>query len=168
MEHLDQERVDEIIWRGAGVKSVRKIAEETGLKPEEVLRRKNELLEEVDPLTIQQTRQRLLIDLQRIARKTQEDYDNAPFEFKAGLMNSAVASMKLVLAEMTRAEKADNTRVTELNALRQREILRLIQETVNNTLDEISESHNIDRDALQDVFQKNLVQTAQEIEASQN
>ena len=36
VEHLDQERVDELIWRGAGVKSVRKIAEETGLKPEEV------------------------------------------------------------------------------------------------------------------------------------
>lgn len=168
MEHLDQDRVDELIWRGAGVKSVRKIAEETGLKPEEVLRRKNELLEEVDPLTIQQTRQRLLIDLQRIARKTQEDYETSPFEFKSGLMNSAVASMKLVLAEMTRAEKADNTRVTELNALRQREILRLIQETVNNTLDEISESRDIDRDELQDVFQKNLVQTAQEIEATQN
>ena len=168
VEHLDQERVDELIWRGAGVKSVRKIAEETGLKPEEVLRRKNELLDEVDPLTIQQTRQRLIIDLQRIARKTQEDYEASPFEFKAGLVNSAVASMKLVLAEMTRAEKADSSKVDALNALRQREILRLVRDSVLTTLDEIAELHDLDRDQLQDVFQKNLVQTAHEIEATQS
>lgn len=167
VEHLDQERVDEAIWRGAGIKSVRTLAAETGLKPEEVLRRKNELLDEVDPLTIQQTRQRLIIDLQHIARKTQEDYESSPVEFKAGLVNSAVASMKLVLAEMTRAEKADNSKVEALNALRQREILRLIQESVNNTLDEISELHGLDRDQVQDVFQKNLVQAAQELEAGQ-
>lgn len=168
MEHLDQERVDEIIWRNADIKSARQIAEMTGLKPEEVLRRKKELVEEVDDLTIKAIRTRLLIDLQSIARKTQEDYDNAPFEFKAGLMNSAVASMKLVLAEMTRAEKADSSKVDALNALRQREILRLVRDSVLTTLDEIAELHDLDRDQLQDVFQKNLVQTAHEIEATQS
>lgn len=168
MEHLDQERVDEIIWRNADIKSARQIADMVGLRPEEVLRRKKELVEEVDDLTIKAIRTRLLIDLQSIARKTQEDYDNAPFEFKAGLMNSAVASMKLVLAEMTRAEKADSSKVDALNALRQREILRLVRDSVLTTLDEIAELHDLDRDQLQDVFQKNLVQTAHEIEATQS
>lgn len=168
MEHLDQERVDEIIWRNADIKSARQIADMVGLRPEEVLRRKKELVEEVDDLTIKAIRTRLLIDLQSIARKTQEDYDNAPFEFKAGLMNSAVASMKLVLVEMTRAEKADSSKVDALNALRQREILRLVRDSVLTTLDEIAELHDLDRDQLQDVFQKNLVQTAHEIEATQS
>ena len=161
MEHLDQERVDELIWRGAGVKSVRKIAEETGLRPEEVLRRKNELLEEVDPLTIQQTRQRLIIDLQRIARKTQEDYESSPFEFKAGLVNSAVASMKLVLAEMTRAEKADNSRVESLNQKRVAELVNLMREVVDISVVEIATKHGLDEEDLYEVFNRRMVEAAQ-------
>lgn len=161
MEHLDQERVDELIWRGAGVKSVRKIAEETGLRPEEVLRRKNELLEEVDPLTIQQTRQRLIIDLQRIARKTQEDYESSPFEFKAGLVNSAVASMKLVLAEMTRAEKADNSKVESLNQKRVAELVNLMREVVDISVVEIATKYGLDEEDLYEVFNRRMVEAAQ-------
>lgn len=161
VEHLDQERVDELIWRGAGIKSVRTLAAETGLKPEEVLRRKNELLDEVDPLTIQQTRQRLIIDLQRIARKTQEDYEASPFEFKAGLVNSAVASMKLVLAEMTRAEKADNSRVESLNQKRVAELVSLMREVVDISVVEIATKHDLDEDDLYEVFNRRMVEAAQ-------
>lgn len=161
MEHLDQERVDELIWRGAGVKSVRKIAEETGLRPEEVLRRKNELLEEVDPLTIQQTRQRLIIDLQRIARKTQEDYESSPFEFKAGLVNSAVASMKLVLAEMTRAEKADNSKVESLNRKRVESLVRIVRAAIDAGVPEISDRYGIPEDDLFEIFNSRLQEAAE-------
>src|SRR5690625_7746741 len=68
VESLDQGRVDALIWKHAGVRPVREIAEMAGVRPDEVLRRKNELLEEVDVLTIQQKRQKLLIELDGIAR----------------------------------------------------------------------------------------------------
>ena len=161
VSEFDDSRISEIIWRGAGVKSVRKIAEETGLRPEEVLRRKNELLEEVDPLTIQQTRQRLIIDLQRIARKTQEDYEASPFEFKAGLVNSAVASMKLVLAEMTRAEKADNSKVESLTQKRVAELVSLMREVVDISVVEIATKYGLDEEDLYEVFNRRMVEAAQ-------
>lgn len=158
---MDQERVDEIIWRNADIKSARQIADMVGLRPEEVLRRKKELVEEVDDLTIKAIRTRLLIDLQSIARKTQEDYDQSPFEFKAGLMNSAVASMKLVLAEMTRAEKADNSRVESLNQKRVAELVSLMREVVDISVVEIATKHGLDEDDLYEVFNRRMVEAAQ-------
>ena len=164
MEHLDQERVDEAIWRGAGIKSVRTLAAETGLKPEEVLRRKNELLDEIDVLTAEQARQRLLIDLQKIARTAQEDYERSPWETKSGLLNSSIAAMKQIFSEMNRLEKMDNSRVQELNQLRIRELGRLVDTAVMNTLDEISRRYGVPADEMEDLFRKNLISAAQELE----
>src|SRR5690606_30067998 len=106
-----------------------------------------------------------LIDLQSIARKTQEDYDKSPFEFKAGLMNSAIASMKLVLSELNRMDKADQGKVEALNNLRVREILRLVETSVKSTLAEIAETYDLSPDSLLRIFQRHLAQSAQEGES---
>lgn len=161
LEHIDQDRIDKAIWKSIGIKSVRQIANDTGLKPEEVLRRKNELLEEIDDLTIAQIRQRTTIDLQSIARKTQEDYDAAPFEFKSGLMNSAVAAMKVVLQEMNRLEKADNTKIEKLNQMRVRELVNLVREVVDVSVTEIAQKHGLDDQELFETFNRHMVEAAQ-------
>ena len=161
LELIDQDRIDKAIWKSIGIKSVRQIADETGLKPEEVLRRKNELLEEIDDLTIAQIRQRTTIDLQSIARKTQEDYDAAPFEFKSGLMNSAVAAMKVVLQEMNRLEKADNTKIEKLNQMRVRELVNLVREVVDVSVTEIAQKHGLDDQELFETFNRHMIDAAQ-------
>lgn len=161
LEHIDQDRIDEIIWRHGDIKSPRQIAQMTGLKPEAVLKRKKELLEEVDDLTIAQTRQRVIIDLQSIARKTQEDYDAAPFEFKSGLMNSAVAAMKVVLQEMNRLEKADNTKIEKLNQMRVRELVNLVREVVDVSVTEIAQKHGLDDQELFETFNRHMIDAAQ-------
>lgn len=163
---VDQDRVDRTIWKGLGVKSVRVIADEAGIKPEEVLRRKNELLDEVDVLTIQEKRQKLVIQLQQVAHQTQQDYEASPWEFKSGLMNSAVSAMKTLLAELNRAEKADNGKVEALNQLRIRELLRLIDVTVARSVREISASRGIPEPELMEVFQGHLSAAAFELESS--
>lgn len=159
-EGTNDERTDRLIWTGMGVESARATAERTGLKPEEVLRRRKELLEAVDDLTVVQTRQKLVADLQDIARKTQDDYDDAPYEFKAGIMNSAIAAMKAVLVELARADKNDEEKVNHLNALRVRELVSLIREVVDISVEEISEAYSIDKDELFAIFNTNLDKAA--------
>lgn len=164
-DELYNERIDRAIWRGIGVKSVRDIAKETGLTPEQVLRRKSELIDAVDVLTVQQKRTKLLIDLERIAQDSWERAEAADDEFFSGMMNSSVAAMKTVLVELNRVSKQEDTALARLNDLRMREILRLIDTAVANTLGEIAVTYELDSEKLQEVFQSHLRPAAEGLEA---
>ncbi|USH44477.1 DNA binding protein [Microbacterium phage Cassita] len=154
-------RIERIIWRGLGLKTIRQLSEETGLPPEKIHAIKRELFESVDVLTTQQKKHRLMVVLEEIAQATQEDYDNAPYEFKAGLANSAIASMKTMMTELNRTSKDDQAAIDSLNALRVRELFSLMQEVVETSVEQISESYGLDRDDLFAVFNGNLQKAAQ-------
>lgn len=159
------DRINQIIWKQAGLKSVREISELTGLKPEEVLRRKNELLEEVDVLSIQQKRQRLVIELEGMARDMRERSHGASDEYAAGMINSANGLIKTMLQEMARMEKQDTGRIEALNQLRVKELLRLVDETVARSVREIAATHDLEETELMEVFQGHLVDAARELES---
>ena len=154
------DRVERLVWKYLGVKSARQIADIAGVTPDVVLRVKRELLDSVDVLSIQEKRQKLLVDLQAMAQKAQDDYDSSPWEFKSGLLNSATASIKAVLVELNRADKADQSKVEALNALRVRELLTLLDEVVTGGVSEIAERYGLDEDDLFEVFQRNLTEAA--------
>lgn len=157
---VPDERLERIVWKGLGIKSVRQIASETGLAPEEVLRVKNELLDSVDVLTVQQRRQKILVDLQEVAQRVQDDYDSSPMEFRAGLMNSAVSAMKTILVELNRTQKGEADAISQLNALRVKELLSLIDEVVLVSVQSIAKEHGLDEDELLSVFSENLESAA--------
>lgn len=165
VESVDQSRIDEIIWRHSGVKSIRQIAEETGIRPEEVLRRKNELLDSVDSLSIQQKRQRLLVELDGMARDARDKAKNIDSEFYAGTINAATGAIKALLVELARMEKQDSGKVEALNKLRVRELLKLVDFTVARSVREIASTHELDETELMEVFQGHLVEAARELEA---
>lgn len=164
LELIDQDRIDKAIWKSIGIKSVRQVADETGLKPEEVLRRKNELLDEVDVLSIQQKRQRLLIELDGMARDSRDRAANTVDEFYSGMLNSSVAAIKTMLTELARMERQDSGKIEALNNLRIRELLRLIDVTVSRAVTEIANTHDLEEDELMEVFQGHLVEAAREVE----
>lgn len=62
-------RIENLIWRGIGRKSVRKMAEETGLSVERVAQIRTQLIEGVDEITLDMKRSKLLADLQEVADK---------------------------------------------------------------------------------------------------
>lgn len=155
------DRIEKLIWRGLGRKSARQIAEEAGVSPEVVLRVKRDLLESVDVLTTQEKKTKLVVDLQDIAQRVQDDYDKAPFEFKAGLMNSGIAAMKAVLTELNRTAKGEQEAVERLNSLRVRELLDLVNATVVAGVAEIAETHGLDEGDLLAVFNRHLNEEAQ-------
>lgn len=161
----DNKRVRSVVWRHLGVKSAREIAELAGVSPDVVLRVKRDLLDEVDDLTIQEKRLRIVVELDQMARETRERAQRVDDEFFSGAINSSVNALKAVLAELARMEKSDTSRVEALNALRTRELLMLINVAVRGSLQEIAENYGLDEDDLFSIFRKHLRPAAEELEA---
>lgn len=164
IEEVDTERVDRLIMKNVGVKPVSYIAKLTGLKPEEVLRRKAQLLEEIDVLTVQQKRQKLLINLEEIAQDAMEKSKSINSEFFAGTLNAAVSAQKVILAEMARIEKNSSDEVVRLNEMRIRELMRLIDATVVSSVREIAATHGLEEAELMEIFQSKLSEEARALE----
>lgn len=158
-------RIERIIWKGLGVKSVRQMADETGLEPEQVYAIKRELLSAVDVLTVQEKRQKILIDMEKLAQDSLERAEGSSDEFFAGMMNTARGAMKDMLTALNQTAKGEQEAIERLNDLRVRELLGLIDRTVAYTLSEIASTYDLSEDALQDIFQKHLKPAAQELEA---
>ena len=126
------------LWELVGTRTPKQIADELGLPPAEVVRRTREMLESVDVLTIEQQRQKLMIDVGRIARKAEEAFDNSLDERnKSGLLNSAVNAQKEVLRQLEKMETRNAEAVDALNRMRVAELVRLVETAVQDTLSEI-------------------------------
>lgn len=137
------------LWELVGTRTPKQIADELGLPPAEVVRRTREMLESVDVLTIEQQRQKLMIDVGRIARKAEEAFDNSLDERnKSGLLNSAVNAQKEVLRQLEKMETRNAEAVDALNRMRVAELVRLVETAVVNTLAELLP----DREDAMDVF----------------
>lgn len=153
-------RIYRVLWKGLGVKTVRQLATDTGLEPDQIYAIKRDLYESVDELTVQQKKHKLLVTLEEIAQSTQEDYDAAPYEFKAGLANSAIAAMKTIMVELNRVSKEDQGAIEQLNALRVKELFALIKEVVEVSVEQVSDAYDLDRDELFEIFNGNLAKAA--------
>lgn len=158
-------RIVETVWKGLGTKSLRAIADETGLSRDQVIRLREELLDSVDVLSEQQARTKLLIELESMVYDAKERAEKAPAEFYAGMINAAVGAIKAIQAERNRMSKENKDEIERLNQMRIRELLRLIDTTVARTLETIAQDNGLDADELFQVFQDNLKPAAQELEA---
>lgn len=165
VEEFDQERADRIIGRYIGRRSIKEIADMAGMRPEEVLNRKTEIINNVDVLTVQEKRARIMYELDELAAEARDRAKRASDEFLSGMLNSSVSAMKVILAELARAEKADKGAVEQLNQMRIRELLRLVDAVMVSGVREISERYDIDEAELMSVFQDRLVEEARVLEA---
>ena len=150
------------LWELVGSRTPKQIADELGLPPAEVVRRTREMLESVDILTIEQQRQKLMIDVGRIARKAEEAFDNSLDERnKSGLLNSAVNAQKEVLRQLEKMETRNAEAVDTLNRMRVAELVRLVETAVVGTLAELVP----DREDAMDVFYGYLETAASDYES---
>lgn len=153
-------RLEKIVWRSLGVKSVRQISEETGLNPEQIFAVKREMLDSVDVLTVQEKRTKILVAMEQLAQDALDRADGASDEFAAGMLNAARGAMKDMLTEFNRASKQDQGAIETLNALRVRELVSLIQEVVDISVVEIVDRYDLDKQEVFDVFNGNLAKAA--------
>src|SRR5699024_4379289 len=108
-----------MLLRKVGVQSTAEIAKELGIGPLEVRKRVNELLEDIDVLTVQQERTRLLIELRSLVNRATERLDSigtglSDREF-AQVLNSTAQTIRVHLQELDKMESKDDEALKELN-----------------------------------------------------
>lgn len=162
MDELEFSKQDDArIWRGLGRKSPRVIAAELGRTPEEVLRRKEELLGVVDSLTLREMRAKFMVDLQGIAEDAWERSKGIEDRAYGSAITAASGAMKTLLGEIARMEKQSSGEVEALNQKRVQELVSLMREVIDLSVVEIATKHDLPEAELFDVFNARLVQAAQ-------
>ena len=160
IESADDDAISRYVWKRIGKESARDMAKALGVSPDEILRVKRDLAESVDEITLQVQKARLMRTLQEIADDAKDEFETAPAEFKAGLLNSSVAAIKTLLVELNRTAKQDSEAVAALNQLRVRELYLLMTEVVETGIDTVSERHKIPKPELVDIFNEKLTDAA--------
>lgn len=161
----DQKRVEAIIWDGMTKKSIRELAEMTGLPDREVLAIRNGMLGAVDALTIDQRRMKLIIDLQAISDAAFEEFERTTdSRSKAPLLSAATQSMKTILDQLKLLEKTGNKEVETLNSLRRKEIVDIYASTGLGFLDWLDENPNATRLERESAYQGLLSDAAREMD----
>ncbi len=161
----EDERNRKTVWRAIGHKSVRQIAEDTGLTVNEVVALRNEMFDGVDALTVDQRRLKTILDLDEIATRARELVETVSDDrAKAPLLSAATSAMKTALQAVSALETQDNSKVDALNQLRQKELLSLMQTTVDASVKELAEQFDVDPQQMFDVFNRNLLEAALDME----
>lgn len=168
IEEVNTEEQDKYLLRYVGQRSTTEIAKELGMRPIEVRSRINELLESIDVLTVVQQRAKLMIQLRKLVENTNTRIDQIGNQIDdreySQLVSAATNAIRVQLAELERFEKADNSKVEALNALRVRELLRLMDAVVKSSVAEIASTYGVDESKMHEVFQERLVQEAAALE----
>lgn len=162
----DKGRADEYIMRHIGIKPVMEIAQHVGMKPEEVLRRKTELLTEIDVLDVQEKRVKIMATLDNTAQEMLETSRNTIDEFKAGQVNAAIGAMKLILVQLNQLEAKNSGAVNELNQKRVAELVSLVREVIDLSVVELATKYGLDEDELYEVFNRRMNEAAQKRDLS--
>lgn len=161
----DWKRVDAVIWAHLGSKSARELAEMAGVPPEDILLRKRALLDEVDVLTIEESRMVLMSKATEIlnnaldrSKKVIDERNYAP------MLTASTGALKIVLQQLKDAEARDSGAVDQLNALRVRELLRLIDRTVVLSVADVAARWDVPENEMLEIFQTRLLEAATEME----
>ena len=162
------EEIDRLLLTSVGVKSTAEIAKELGIGPLDVRKRVNELLESIDVLTITQQRQKIMIGLNDLINRASERLDAIGTGLSdrewAQIMSASTNAARTLLAELARMEDKDEAALQELNRKRVQELLRLVDITIVNSVEEISERYDLNEDELMDVFSARLQEAAIELD----
>lgn len=163
MEDYDNNR-DKMILRYAGLRSAREISDLTGLDEDDVLTRKNELLQSIDILTVDQERLKFTMKLREIADYAEDQARGAEAKYISGLLNTSLSAISQILKQNERLATQDSGAIEKLNALRVRELLRLFDVIVDRGSDQVALTHGIPKAELLEIFQGHIVAAAQELD----
>lgn len=147
------ERTRKVIWKGMTTKSVTELSELTGLTRENVITIRNSMLEAVDALTIDQERQKIMVELHQVAERAKEEFESTQdARSKAPLLSAHISAMKLLLTQLKELEKSGNSQVESLNELRRNELVALMNATVNNGVMDLAAKYDWSTEETQEVF----------------
>lgn len=165
LDSYDNERNRRMVWRGLGKKSVRQVAEDTGLTVEQVVNLRNQLFDEVDALSVEQRMMKAVVDLQEFADRARESFETIQDERAKGpLMGQAISATKIVLDTMKYWEKTRTGEVNVLNELRKREISLMYEEGGLMFLNWLDEQGHLDISISEPMYQTYLRDAARRMD----
>lgn len=159
------EELDQYIYRYLEIKTPSEIGKLTGHTATEVMRRAYQLKDEVDSIDIATKMTFLMMRLNKIAADAEKDARDADFRDKGALYSAATTAIKEALKQLDSLQKKNEGAVEELNQKRRQELLRLFDIVINRGVDELVETHGLDRMETLNVFRAKIVPAAQEVEA---
>lgn len=146
-------------------KTPRYIAERTGVTPERVIARAEEMKDEVDALSIDAQLYFLTRRLNVIASEAQQKARNTPLAKDAsGLYSAATQAISTAIKQLNTLKKENDTAKVELNRKRQLEILRLFDVVIELGSQDVSDTYGLDKTEVLTKYQNKIVQAAMEIE----
>lgn len=165
MSTEDTTELDKYIARYVGIRSPREIAELSGTTARDVIRRAEEMKDEVDALSIEAQISFTLRSLNEIAADAKTDAANSTDNRdKAGLYSAAVSAHAQSLKQLAALKKENDGAVAELNRKRVQELLRLFDLVIEKGVTDLAEEHGLDKTELLTVFQGHIVGAARELD----
>lgn len=162
---MRESAIDSLLIRYAGIKSPNDIAAETGLEPEDVARRTQELLDRVT-LTFPQRRAKAIFQLDEINAEMASRYKNAANEDLARLGNTAAGAIGRVLAELRAIEKDAKEHEAEQQEAMGRILANLVDKAMNRAIGELKQRYpEIETDSLGEIVETHLIEIAAEMDA---
>lgn len=164
---MKESAIDSYLIQFAGVRSANDLAEETGLLPEEVVRRTQELLDRV-VLTFPQRRAKAIFQLDEVVAEMASRYKGASDEDLSKLGSTAAGAVGRVLRELRDMEKDARQYEGEQQAVMERALATLVDRAMNRVIGELKVRHpEIEESVLTGLVQTNLVEVAREMDGQQ-
>lgn len=162
---MKESAIDSLLVRYAGIKSPNDIAELTGLSPEEVAQKTQQILDRVT-LTFPQRRAKAIFQLDEINAEMAGRYKNAANEDLARLGNTAAGAIGRVLGELRAIEKDAKEHEEEQQQAMGRILATLVDRAMNRAIGELKQRHpEIETDHLGEVLEAHLIEIAAEMDA---
>ena len=161
---MKESAIDSLLVQYAGIRSPRDIGEMTGLEPEDVVRRTQEILDRVT-LTNAQRRAKLIFQLDEVTSEMASRYKTARDEDLARLGNTAAGAIGRILGELRAIEKDAKENQLEQEEATGRVLATMVDRALQRAIGELKVRHpEIDASVLGELVETHLVEVAREIE----
>lgn len=161
---MNESAIDSKLIRYAGIKSANEIAMETGLEPEEVARRTEEIFDRVS-ISPEKMAAKNIFQLQEIVAKQMERVANASNEDVARLGNTAagaIGRLQLAVEKMLALQSKDTLERDEAYS---RALAGMVDKAMQRAIGELKQRHpEIEAMELGEILETHLVEIAVEMD----
>lgn len=148
-----------------GSKTPRVIATELGVTPDIVLRVKQDIVDSMDALTVDEHVAQSMSLLRDVAEKAREEFDRTEdARSKAPLLAAAVTATKTFMAELHKWADKNKGQVEALNKMRQRELASALNKMAEITATDLDDGEPHTREEILESMLTGLMTAVTEME----
>lgn len=156
--------IDSRLVRDHGIKSYNEIALETGLEPDEVARRTEEIFDRVS-ISPEKMAAKNIFQLQEIVAKQMERVANAKDEDVARLGNTAAGAIGRLQAAVEKMLEMQSKNTLERDEAYSRALAGMVDKAMQRAIGELKQRHpELDAAELGEVLETHLVEIAVEMD----